>query len=594
MSTKPTQYQQPISGPAEEQSVSIGDQSRHAARALSTSDTTQQWWLSFLRKLFSFPALLGALLLLPLCLTLPRYPHDPDAWWHTAVGERILETGTWSKTEDYSFTAHGDEWLAFEWVGEVLMAVADRLDGLRGLTILRVALAGLFLILLYAYASLRNGNHEAAFVVALLLIPLVMGFLWLRPQLLGYIFLAVTLLCLERFRLGSGKALWILPGLFLVWVNTHPTFGIGLLVIALYWVSGLVEFRCGGLEATPWTSAQRRQLLVVLLLSVMVLPLTPYGTRLAGYPLEVALFHPAQYVRISEWQPLSFGAPWDKQVLVLILLFLLAQILFRPRYRLDEIVLLLVALYLTCAHRRFFMFLALVSAPAFTALLAPWMPGYQPTKDRHGLNVALTGLLAAVLVVTFPSTKGLQRIVDMNYPRGAVEYLRKHPQIGPMYNDYGFGGYLIWALRGTRPVFIDGRADVYEYSGVFSDYLRITTVQPDALKLLRRYNVQSCLTGQDEPLRPFLANLPDWSLAYQDGLVSLFVRNRNTPSTRRSTVVPVMPTRHWNRTGLEITQHALKETRRVADVSTSQYTSTLNRARRRHGSYKAVWGRNRP
>ena len=128
MSTEPTHYQQPISGPAEEQSVSIGDQNRHAARALSTSDTTQQWWLSLLRKLFSFPALLGALLLLPLCLTLPRYPHDPDAWWHTAVGERILETGTWSKTEDYSFTAHGEEWLAFEWVGEVLMAVADRLE----------------------------------------------------------------------------------------------------------------------------------------------------------------------------------------------------------------------------------------------------------------------------------------------------------------------------------------------------------------------------------------------------------------------------------------------------------------------------------
>lgn len=44
-------------------------------------------------------------------------------------------------------------------------------------------------------------------------------------------------------------------------------------------------------------------------------------------------------------------------------------------------------------------------------------------------------------------------------PVRAVEVAKEKGWSGPLYNDYGWGGYLIWALR--MPVSIDGRAALH-------------------------------------------------------------------------------------------------------------------------------------
>ena len=49
-----------------------------------------------------------------------------------------------------------------------------------------------------------------------------------------------------------------------------------------------------------------------------------------------------------------------------------------------------------------------------------------------------------------------------------MEFIQASHLSGPMLNDYNFGGYLIWAAP-EHPVFIDGRTDVYEWSGVLGD-----------------------------------------------------------------------------------------------------------------------------
>jgi hypothetical protein len=93
-----------------------------------------------------------------------------------------------------------------------------------------------------------------------------------------------------------------------------------------------------------------------------------------------------------------------------------------------------------------------------------------------------------------------------------------------MYNNYGFGGYLVWAFGGDRKVFIDGRGDIYERAGVLSDYMTISNVAPGALALLRGYGVRSCLLERDEALATILAASPDWRQVYTDKLSVLFVK----------------------------------------------------------------------
>ncbi len=164
-----------------------------------------------LRKVSSYPVLLGALLVLATLIVTSRFPVDPDTWWHLVVGQRILSVHSCPTAEIYSFTARGSEWIAHEWLGEVVLALAARAGGLLGLMRLLFGLAATTVLLTYYYAYLRCRNPKAAFTATALVLPLLSVWFSLHPQLLGFIFLLITLICLEHFRQGRRRVLWFLP-----------------------------------------------------------------------------------------------------------------------------------------------------------------------------------------------------------------------------------------------------------------------------------------------------------------------------------------------------------------------------------------------
>ena len=378
-------------------------------------------------------------------------------------------------------------------------------------------------MLLYYYSYLRSGNTKAAFVACITMLPLLIVCVNLRPQLLGYIFLLLTLICLERFRQGRQKTLWILPAVFALWVNTHGSFVFGLMALGLYWAAGLTSFRAGSLEAEPWAPQQRRHLALIFLLCVVALTITPYGTRLAANPFDMAFSQPVNIANVQEWQPMPFGLLPGKIFLAIVLLFLVAQLVFRLKYRVEELTLLLFAIYAACVHRRFILFFAIIFAPWTARLLARWVPGYHADRDRYLLNFALILLISMGIVKFFPSSQELDQVIRNGFPVGAVNYLREHPAPGPVFNEYFWGGYIIHTLGARQRVFIDGRADVYENGGVHSDYLRIIDLDQQALRLLRKYGIRACLIRRGTPLATLIGALPDWRQVYADDVSVIFV-----------------------------------------------------------------------
>jgi hypothetical protein len=481
-----------------------------------------------LKRIFSFPVMLGALLVAAIFVPLRNFYLDPDVWWHVKVGETILSSHHWPTTDPYSFTAQGTPWMAYEWLGEVVLAAAHRLAGLQGLMALDLLIAGAVLSALYAYVSLRSGNSKAAFVVCTVMLPLAYLSFTLRPQMLGYLFLILTMLALERFRQGRAGTLWFLPLLFLVWVNTHGTFIFGLGALGLYWVSGLIRLDRGNVQSRLWTAGERVRIALVFMLCLIAITITPYGTRLAAYPFDMAFAQPINVANIQEWQPMLFNLLFGKIFLALIILFVLAQVTLRPTWRPEELVLFFIGMGMACLHVRFVLLFVPFCAPMLAAVVAQGMSKYNPAKDQFALNAALLALVAAALVWFFPSQAKLQSALTEHSPVKAVEYLRRNPVHGLMYNTYGYGGYLIWSLDGQNKVFVDGRADIYERVGVLSDYLDISRLAPNTMLLLRAYNVQACLVDRDEGLATLLAASPEWQETYHDKLSRLFVRREGS------------------------------------------------------------------
>jgi hypothetical protein len=258
----------------------------------------------------------------------------------------------------------------------------------------------------------------------------------------------------------------------------------------------------------------------------MALAITPYGTELCLYPLNMALSQPINVGNIQEWQSMMFGEFFGKLFLALLLGFVLAQVTLRPTWRLEELVLFFAGIVAACLHVRFILVFVPFCSPLLAVVVARWIPPYKPAKDKYALNGLLMALVVVGVVWIFPSRAKLEGIMEEKWPVKAVAYLKQHPAPRPMYNDYAYGGYLIWQLDGQNKVFVDGRADIYERVGVLSDYLSISRLVLTAPFLLNAYNIQSCLIARDEALATLLDASPGWQKVYGDKLSVLFVRKQ--------------------------------------------------------------------
>lgn len=511
---------------------------RRAGDAVLAADDARTNRLGeLLRRICSFPVMLGGLLVAAAFAMGRVAILDPDSWWHIKTGELILSTHRWATTDPYSYTSAGAPWMSAEWLGDVFLASVYRLGGARGLEALLIVMASAVILGIYGFATLRSGNCKAAFLASIALAPLVMPSFNLRPQMLGYLFLVLTLIALERFRQGKQRAVWLLPLLFLIWVNTHGSWIIGLGVVGLYIASGLMNFQFGSLEARRWTNSERIRLETVFMLSLAAIPITPYGTQLAAYPFTVASSLPVSVGTIQEWRVMPFDVTGGKIFLALVLGFFLAQVAFRFTWRLHEFLLFLFGVGMACLHVRFLLLFVPFFAPLAAVILARWAPAYLKEKDQYLINFAIMAGIAIAMVHYFPSRSQMEEKVANQFPVHALEYMRGHSVPGPLYNNYGFGGFMIESGYKT---FIDGRSELFESTGVLRDYLYLTQLKPGALMVLSHYGIRSCLLFRDEPLAVVLGSQPDWQKVYSDDLSALYVK-RDAVDDSRQALVEFLP-----------------------------------------------------
>jgi tetratricopeptide (TPR) repeat protein len=122
------------------------------------------------------------------------------------------------------------------------------------------------------------------------------------------------------------------------------------------------------------------------------------------------------------------------------------------------------------------------------------------------------------------------------YPKNAVDFIRKNNLQGKMFNEYGYGGYLLYHLYPDYKVFIDGRTDVYierEIPDVLDMSVYKNRPDDEYKKLLDglwdKYDISYILlrTQKHSILRKIariLDNDPNWSLVFWDDVSMMYVR----------------------------------------------------------------------
>ena len=484
---------------------------------------------------------------------------DPGSLWHIVVGQQILASHEFLRTDSFSFTHAGEPWVPQSWLCECGLALLHRLDGLNTiLTAAAALLAGLYAWI--AHRLLRAGLHPLLAVLFTLLAMLASAYHFHpRPHLLSILFLGWTfaLLCdVEAGRVSRRRLIWLLP-LFVVWTNVHGGM--------LGWLGTLAVTVLGWCVARrTWMDGPSLSLWQMVGLALIVVGcgftafLNPYGTALPRTWFAL-LRSPLLPRLIDEHAPL-LQAGWAGGAVVLFgVIYLVALLGVLPaRLRVSWLVpILWLALSFTrIRHGPLFAITAVIAlADVFPHIRwAAWlarkgsvMCRLQPQADaKAGGRLDLAPVVLPCLVV---SATLLAQATGLSFPGSGREWVRLDPRSCPMellpqlcqveshepagtpiFNEMLFGGFLIYYTPGLR-VFIDDRCELYGDDDLMAYAVALRDDPSQVNRWADRYGFNYALTRAGSSFDTYLRQ-EGWTVLGETKTATLFQRNARSKHAR--------------------------------------------------------------
>jgi hypothetical protein len=184
-------------------------------------------------------------------------------------------------------------------------------------------------------------------------------------------------------------------------------------------------------------------------------------------------------------------------------------------------------------------FFALVAMPSLAGQLWTSLSTHSKllagSKDREVRqdNVILAAALNALLLVIAPLTAATfivrrsiakqPQVEAENFPSAAVDFIKSNNIPQPIYNEYHWGGYLIWKLYPDYRVYIDGRADVYG-DALLEEFFTVHDGARTWRKPLDEYGIRTVLVEPDTAIASLLRQDPAWQKVFEDHQTVVFVR----------------------------------------------------------------------
>ncbi len=475
--------------------------------------------------------LVTAIVLVAVFAMAVRVPASPDTWWHLRCGEVQWQTRAVLKSDLFSHTAQGAPWVNQSWLPQLAMYGLWTLGGFPALALAVAALVAgaVALILAASEAPGRYGYLWRALVVIWAAIST--GRVWAaRPHLISFLLTAAWLYLLDRHRAGKPKALYWLPGLMALWANSHGGYIVGFLLLCA---------EIGG-QVLDWLPARRtsslwpriKPFVLLTLLAALAASINPQGLGLLLFPFQT-LSSPAQQNYVAEWASPDFHAA-DMLPFLGLLLATWSALVFSTRpVNGAEWLRLLGFSAMALRSGRYLGLCALVMAPLLAqhgaaALARFGLPGgnnvrSRPTRGHPAINWLLLALIvtASVLKIARPLDAALiERIHRQSFPVDAVDYMQQRQLPATLFNEYAWGGYLIWR---HIPVFIDGRADPYG-DALITAYRNAISAQPGWEQTLDSSGVHTALLAANSPLAMVMETNAGWKNVYRDDIAVLYVK----------------------------------------------------------------------
>jgi hypothetical protein len=442
---------------------------------------------------------------------------DNSTFVHLRTGVDMVAGAGIPRTDPYSFTARGHEWVVQSWLPSWIYGMADKLGGLLWVVLLQGVLMALLAWLIARLA--RTGTPLRTLAAGGLAVGV--GFVWWapRPLLFGLVAMALTVTVVQR----RANPWWLVPIVW-VWVQSHGSFPLGVLWLGLVFLGTWIDRRAWPADLVRYIAA--------FAVGLAVACINPLGPKLLTFALTVGEKREV-FREVVEWRSPNFQSPNGMFTLV----FLIGAIVVLTRYRPRWDALLPAAVFLALA------LFAIRNMAVFAVVLAPVLgaalrPGTGTTEDaapearRPRVNVYFAVVLAIGGLLFVARAAGDKYLDVEAYPVAATSFLQREGFLprGRVVTQDVVGCYHILRYGRRAHVFIDDRVDMYPIR-VSNDYSTMLRGERNTLKLLDRYRIEAVLWDKELPLATVLREASGWRQAYAKGDWVVFVRSGAGRST---------------------------------------------------------------
>jgi len=445
---------------------------------------------------------------------------DPDVWWHIRTGEWIVQHRAVPWADPYSAQLAGKPWMDYSWLFELAVFKLFHAFGLKGFIAYSAAMILAITVALHHLA--RRLQRDFSLAVLLTFAGLYsMGHLYTpRPWMFTILLFVLEIDILMHVRkTGKLRELAWLPVIFALWANVHIEFVDGLFVFGL----ALAEALLARWWPTLPTRSRPGWLGVAFFASLCATLVNPYSWRIYSVAHDLAT-QAGPLNTITELQAIPFRDLADFMILMLAL-GSSAALAWRRRLLSFEGALLGFAAILSFRSQRDEWLMAITAI----AILASTIEARETPVIRLPQFATALAVFAAALIglagfrVMHVSNEHLQAELAKSLPVRAVEVIQERGYTGPLYNDFTWGGYMIWNLR--VPVSIDGRQNLYGDERI-DRADRTWSGQPDWASDAQLSSAGVVIGPVKAPLTQLLRTNRRFQLAYEDKVAAVFVAHK--------------------------------------------------------------------
>ena len=467
--------------------------------------------------------------------------YDPDYFWHLRAGQLILDTRALPSHDPFSFTRPDAPWLLNAWLFDVVLYAVHSIGGAIGVRLLVAVLMGATFFVVYR--SIRTFlNPVPALLIAVVCFTALLSFATPRGQLISYLFYAIYLhLILGYLHNGDASRLKWLPLIMILWVNSHGGYATGLILLTIVTAATALSRWLAWPDRNP---TRLRPLLICLVITAGASLVSPYHIHNWLYLFQTAGFETTQV--IVEWRAPMLKDRYFQSLVILALAYGWSLPFRNSRPKLEELLLSTGMLLLSMKAIRHIPFGVITMAPLVALALSDgvlaklelwWQRSrvrnrYKNTAGRgqqlgsmvYVMNWLMLSASLLLALVYWPIL-ARQHMEAGNEFIGwkAVDFVASRGITGRVFNEYGFGGLMIYRLDPAQKVFIDGRADAYGAAFV-REYLRIFLGQEGWEEAFDRYEIDYVVCARSAPIRQLLLQRGDFVSVYKDEFNSVLVK----------------------------------------------------------------------